>query len=561
MTLVLHLVRWDMRRFRLVLLLWLLLVSASALLEGAWPAIAIAMAARNTVGLTGNLLALAEILFGVALITLVVQEHPLVGTSAFWMTRPIPPRALLAAKLVLLSAAMVFAPVLAEVVLMIAYRVPAGAIAAVSAQSAMFWALWLGVVMVFAALTPNMAKFSLAVGGAIIVTVVSLVTIATILIDRAGEGPPIPTAEEMYDPTQGVVITMLIIGAVIAFLVAQYRTRARPRAIAIGLAGVAVAWAAASVWPWPLLAPTLETPAWAADPSVLQLSAHSGTVNVGSTVVDFGAPPPPWKVARAPMLLRGLAPGWSAGVGLRETSIRVDGREALTSHVRAASASVAIDDAESVQNNEVIRRLLNVERLIDWRQEKRAETAIVMVARTDDLRRLSADGVEYEGTFLLSLTRHDIEAVVPLRSGAAVRMGAYQFAVGRIRPSPSRISVLARKSDARSTFNRHPRSRVDYYLRNMQTSVAVQGTHHEVRSDVTLARLLPFVVGVGDESEDTGFRPLALEVNFSTGYGGPQEIDFDGTWLERAELIIVRSTAGGTVERRLAIADFPIRTE
>ena len=34
MTLVLHLVRWDIRRFRILLLLWLLLVAASAAARG-----------------------------------------------------------------------------------------------------------------------------------------------------------------------------------------------------------------------------------------------------------------------------------------------------------------------------------------------------------------------------------------------------------------------------------------------------------------------------------------------------------------------------------------------
>src|SRR5687767_9774164 len=88
---VLHLVRWDVRRFQFLLLVWVLLVAAGAVLEGAWPAIAVAMEARNTVGLAGNLLAVAEVLFSIALIAMVVQEHPLVGTTAFWMTSSIIP--------------------------------------------------------------------------------------------------------------------------------------------------------------------------------------------------------------------------------------------------------------------------------------------------------------------------------------------------------------------------------------------------------------------------------------------------------------------------------------
>jgi hypothetical protein len=558
MTLVLHLIRCDMRRFRILLSLWLLLIGASAVLDGIWPAMAVAVATRQTVGLAGHLLALAEVLFSIALITLVVQEHRLVGTTAFWMTRPIPPGALFAAKCALLTAAMVVAPVLAEIVLMVVYRVPADEIAAVAAQSSIFWALWLGIVMAFAAFTPNMAKFALAVGGVIVATIVLLMTIATIFIDRFDDMPPIQPAGKMNDPTGGVVSTLVFIGAVVLFLAFLYRTRSRPRAVAIGVAGVAVAWAAAGVWPWPMLAPTFDTPAWASDPSVLQLSANSSAVKVAGTTVDFGAPPPPWLVARGPMRLTGLAPGWSARAGVRETSIRVEGHEALTSHVRAAPASVAIDDAESVQNHEVIRRLLNVERLIDRRQETRAESAVVMVARASDLRRIPADRGAYDGTFVLSLTRHDIEAVLPFRSGAAVRIGTYQFAVDRIRPSRERMSVLARESDARSVFDRHPLSRVDYYLRNAQTSVAVEGSYRELRSDVTLARFLPFMVGVG-AGENEGFRALALEVNFSTAYGGANELVFDDSWLERAELVIVRSTEGGRVERRVSMPDFPIR--
>lgn len=139
MNLVLHLVRWDLRRFQILLPLWLLLVAASAVLEGGWPALAVAMTARQTVGITGNLLAVAEVLFSIVLVALVVQEHPLVGTSAFWMTRPIPPRKLLAAKLILLGGAVIAAPVIAEIVLMVAYEVPAAQIAGVAAQTSVFW--------------------------------------------------------------------------------------------------------------------------------------------------------------------------------------------------------------------------------------------------------------------------------------------------------------------------------------------------------------------------------------------------------------------------------------
>ena len=454
MTLVLHLVRWDMRRFRLLLLLWLLLVAASAVLEGAWPAIAVAMSARNTVGITGNLLAVAEVFFSIVLVTLVVQEHALVGTSAFWMTRPIPRAALLSAKLVLLIAAIVLAPVVAEIVLMRVYGVSAREIAAVAAQSALFWVLWLAIIMVFAALTRNMAGFALVVGGVIVSLIVSLVTITSILMDGGREGPPIPIAAPIDNPTADVVSTIVVIAGVIASLLVLYRTRARPRAVAVGLAGLALSWGAANMWSWQFLAPAIETPAWAVDSSALQLTAGPGPVNVDNAIA-FGMPSSPvWRVVRSPMRLSGLPPAWSAGVGVRETSIRVKGHEALRSRVRGAPSSVAIDDAQSVQHHEVIRHLLSVQRLVTWMQQTKSESAVVLVARASELRQLAADRGTYEGTFQLSLTRHGVEAVLPLRSGAAMRVGSYRLDVDFVQLLPSRIRILARESDARSVFDR-----------------------------------------------------------------------------------------------------------
>lgn len=553
MSLIVHLVQWDVRRFRILLSLWLTLVAASAVLEGAWPGMAVAMAARQTMGISGNLLAIAEVLFSVVFIALVVQEHPLVGTTAFWMTRPFPPRILLASKVVLLSGAVVVAPVAAEVMLMIVYDVPARQIAGVAVQTTVFWALWLSIVMVFAALTANIAKFALAVGGVIISIIVSIITIIAITLDRAGDGPPIPTAEGAYDPTPGIVSTLVLMSAAMVVLAVLYRTRARPRAIAIGIAGVVVANGVSGVWPWPWLAPQIQTPAWAVEPSVLQLSMTPADIVVRDAQ-HFGDSPSEWKVARAQIHVIGSPPGWSAMAGLRETSIRVSGREPVTTRVRA-------QDAKVVQQNDVIGRLLAVNRVVEFDSE-RPESVLVLVAKSSDLRQLAAARAGYAGRFNVSLMRHDIETVLPFRTRAAVRMGAHQFALDRITRHTSRITALARESGSRSVFDRQPRSWVSYYLRNPSTSEAVRGSHRELRNDATLLRLLPYTVGVStDESESAGFRALALELNFPTAYGEQRPIVFDATWLERSELVIVRSTDAGTVERRVAIADFPIVTE
>ncbi|HEY0284650.1 MAG TPA: hypothetical protein VGC23_04625 [Vicinamibacterales bacterium] len=560
MSLILHLVRWDMRRFRIVLPLWLLIVAASAALEGAWPAMAVAMAAHQTVGIGGNLLALAEVLFSVVFIALVVQEHPLVGTTAFWMTRPIPPRALLASKALLLVAAVIVAPVFAEVVLMIVYGVPVSQIAAVAAQSLLFWALWLGIVMILAALTPNMAKLALVIGGGILAIVVSIVITVAILLDRMIDEPPLSGGGATNDPTSDVVRTIVVLAAAVILLVVQYRTRARARAVAIGVAGVAIAAIAGNAWSRPLLGPRVGTPAWAADPAMLQLSALADTVQVDKDVPTFNDRPTLWKVTRARVTLSDIAPGWSADISVREASIRADGGRTLTSRVRGYRGTVGTNDVEELPSRHVIRRLLGVDCIADGSQADRAGVTIVHYARDPELRQIAPATGVYDGLFEVMLTRYDVEAIVPLRNGVVHRNGACYLAIDRIRQSQGRASIVARESNAVSVFDRRPRSRMLFYLRNRSMAEAVEGSIDELRTDVTLARVIPFAFGVGAE-ENSGFRPRAISMQFPPTYNDQSLIALDAGWLSQAELVILRSTEAGSVERRLTIADFPIRTE
>lgn len=560
MTLVLHLIRWDVRRFQILLPLWLLLVVASAVLEGAWPVMAVAMAARQTVGITGNLLAIAEVLFSVMFIALVVQEHPLVGTTAFWMTRAIPPLALLASKAILLGAAVVVAPVIAEVVLMIVYGVPAAQIATVATQSALFRALWLGIIMALAALTPNLAKLALVIGGGIMGVVVFIVITVAMLLDRMNDEPPLSGGGDTYDPTSDFARTVIVIAAAIVLLVLQYRTRARARAIAIGVAGIVIASIADSAWPWPLLEPRVVTPTWAADPAMLHLSALADTVHLEKDVPTFNDRPNLWKVTRARVTLSDIAPGWSADISVREASIRADGGRTLTSRVRGYRGNVGMNDVEELPSRYVIRRLLGVNRIAEGSQADRAGVTIVHYARDPELRQVAPATGAYDGRFQVMLTRYDIEAILPLRSGVAHRNGAYHLTVDRIRQSQNRAWLVVRESSAESVFDRQPRSRILFYLRNRSRAEAVEGSPYELRTDVTLARALPFTFGVA-EGENAGFRPRAITIQFPPTYNDQSLIAVDEDWLAQAEFVIVRSTEGGSVERRLAIPDFPIRAE
>jgi hypothetical protein len=101
MRLIWHLVRADLRRHRWPIAAWLVTVSAATTLDGVVASLSPEVRQRfaSSISVEAFLLIVTLLLFSVLLTVLVVQGDPPVGTDAFWMTRPIDPRILWAAKL------------------------------------------------------------------------------------------------------------------------------------------------------------------------------------------------------------------------------------------------------------------------------------------------------------------------------------------------------------------------------------------------------------------------------------------------------------------------------
>lgn len=99
MNTVAHLVRHDLRALRLPIAAWCALLLAQAVMMAAGPGL-LEADGRNalTVGFA-EFLAGARLAFTMLLTVLIVQRDSPVGTTAFWLTRPIPPAALAAGKL------------------------------------------------------------------------------------------------------------------------------------------------------------------------------------------------------------------------------------------------------------------------------------------------------------------------------------------------------------------------------------------------------------------------------------------------------------------------------
>lgn len=566
MKLLLHLLAADVRRFRLTIGLWLVVEAVSTVLEWVRPMFASEAFAMHPTGVAGDLVWLAKVLLGFVLIPLIVQTHPLVGSDAFWMTRPIPARTLLASKLVLLALLIIVIPVVSEWVLMAAYRIPPRMMAAVAVRTALWQAGYLAVLMAVAALSRNLARFALLLGGgllALAVTAVIGVAIEMARMDDAAMmgvatlsvGPPPPTLD---DPTSGVVFGVCVVAAFLALVMVQYATRSARRSAPVGAAGLVAAWAISSAWPWPLLQPRVVVPDWANAESMLTLSADPQTVEF-DTENPWTTRKPAWRIGRAFVRLQGIQPGWLPSVRVTGATLDLIPDVHLSSPGFVQAVPVPIGSEKSPPLHDVLRAPLGVSRLAMAVSE--SDRAVVVLIRDTDFSRYAPRAGAYHGRVTVELTREEVVATLPVQSGATFQDGPYRLVVDEVSAPPRSLGIRARISDARTAFDRRPTPTYAFYLRNQQRGEAVASSVIPLEQHTLLARLVP---GLMFSSADSGgFWAIEQFIRFPESYYPSERtlLDIDDAWIAGAEMVIVRATREGSVERPLEIADFPLRVK
>ena len=551
MKLLAHLVLTDVRRHRFLLLAWLLVVVLSAALDGLLPALDLDPATRPSLSPLMSLWSLTETLLFVLVVAMVIQTHPAVGSNAFWMTRSIPPDTLLASKAVVLGATAIALPAAAQAVVMVFYRVPGSDLAAVTVQGVLFACWWLALLAIFAALTPTLSRFALALGGALLAVAISLSIVAAMAIATASDDFRPQRSQVIDDPTPDLaVLVLMTLGGAVALLV-QYRHRSRARSVALAAAAVAVAIVAGSYWPWPLLAPRLTVPAWAAGerPALVVLPGSIGALRIRTE----GPRGRPWRSIRGRVYLEGLPPDTSAFVSLVEGTLRIDGRAALVSGM-AGQFAVSADEGEEPPEMRAARSVLGVERLIHG-GPRRGESPVIMAIPDDAFQQLAPAAGVYRGRFEVVPTAHAVEAVLPLRVGATHQNGPYRVVVESIEPGSRAVSIEVRQSNADTPLDRSLSVQRSFYLRNRERSEAVAGSF-DMHRDVSFG-LLPMGIGRPNVS---GFAAERLVVELPPRYvPDDDEFALDEAWLAGAELVIVAATQQRAFERTLEVAEFPLR--
>ena len=122
---------------------------------------------------------------------------------------------------------------------------------------------------------------------------------------------------------------------------------------------------------------------------------------------------------------------------------------------------------------------------------------------------------------------------------------------------PCRVTVFARDSRAQSRLDRRPASLFGFYLRNRAQGGALAGSESDMRAMPFLSRFM--LCSLGCSTETSGFVARGLMIRFAppTRVQG-DVLPIDDAWFAGAELVVVRTTREGSVQRELDIFNFPL---
>jgi hypothetical protein len=308
MTLILHLFKKDLRRSSLLIAIWLVLVAVQycILASSLHPGDRLAQLTYNAISGFGP--ALGTIVL-VVLVAMLVQEEPPAGTSGFWLTRPMSRSGVLGTK-ALFGALLLVLPALAEVIVLAVAGVTGHDIALAVPEIVLGELQVILVAAVLAALTPNFARFAIAM---VVVWVgMYLATLGANWLstywkgDAATAGIYVSTLWKSRTIAHDLLIAVGF-GAAFAY---QYLTRRTGRALAIALVAGLGAIAIDQAWSWDLF------PKKSAPPSTVALDlARIQTTLQDTQVQDLAADQSysrPMKNVGGDLLISGLPEGYVA---------------------------------------------------------------------------------------------------------------------------------------------------------------------------------------------------------------------------------------------------------
>jgi hypothetical protein len=450
-SLVLHVLGKDVRRFRVLLALWVIPLLITLL--HAWPG-GLARAASGGAGwafiwISSFIAPILLWLLLLAMIPLVIHEEPTVGSTAFWLTRPLSGRTVLLAKAAFIGGFLVLTLSAVEVAILWLERIPPLGLGLAAVDIVAAWLVTTMYLVVLAVLTQTFARF--AITGAILVVsywLTASLLLGILFASTRGRYHGLVLDSTLVASRDLVAWALvLVVGGLV--VTGQYVTRrtvwARAAAL-VALLGIAMV---GHVWHWDFLGRRAPAAVSASLAGSLAVTLAPDSLSVSERRSAYGD-----RVKRAVfgrLLFSGVPPGYvahpegvSGSLQLGPTRVGVDIHYSmdrlLEPTVPGRSLGFRGWSPEGVQS------LLGDVRLVGLEPSR---FGLVGLADLDDevYTRQRAGAGRYSVTVHYGLKAYHLSGQVPLETGARLAWSTGHVEVTGVAPRSDGVEVTLRETD------------------------------------------------------------------------------------------------------------------
>ena len=244
MKLVLHIFRKDFRHLRFYLAGWLGLLIVAP--------VVVTLELRLQV-FSIVLIGVLKIVLLALIVSSLVQSDSLVGSTAFWLSRPVSARQLLAAKSVFLAGTLIFPTLLVEVLILFFYGVTARDILRSIPETLFYTLVAVAILMVLAALTRSLLK--MLAFGLVTVFVMALFAMVAVGIFSPFDGSAIdPMARMTLQSSKWIGFFLCLMVTAGIMVCVQYLTRRTKLNTILTLSALFPCILPMEFWTWDLVA-------------------------------------------------------------------------------------------------------------------------------------------------------------------------------------------------------------------------------------------------------------------------------------------------------------------
>jgi hypothetical protein len=566
MNIITHVLKKDVIRLKFLMLVWLLLIIVQLALGVFSPKLAAeAFELQLLMPLLMRLIGFLQGLMMVIVIPLIIQDDSVVGSTAFWYTRPILRKELLLSKSLAMLTVLVL-PLLAAELFVLAANGASGYHLALAIPEVVLEKLaFIIPFVILAAVTPKLSRYALVgvIVFAIIVVIMILMFVAGLIfpaIKQLANSKIYETASLEASYTVADHLCTIIIGSLL--ICYQFMTRRTVRTAMMLVAALIVMWAGTLFWNFDFLKESAAVESSAIKVEGVSLGFDSQHMMV-SDQLQYNKNNPREKSISTKSTISGLPKGqFTILEGMDDAKMEYPDGSVLESEY---ISTMKRQGYYSEKFMAPIQEALGDVKLVNPFNEKFSYTEVFSLRGTDLHKHKDKVGT-YSARANLDIYKYNIVSKVPLGDGMKGAFGAEQVVIYDVLERDNAVSVILHEKKINLLFDRRIKkvSRVDL-SRNMYSEYShvyllVNKERQEAfLPEPTMSNIqVNAMDALGPRRVNTKTKVLDfMDVN-SRNSDLPK---MDKEWLAGAELVRMNAVLTGTAEVDFKVEDFSLPSE